>query len=89
VRLHCRDGVAVLPGADSGYLEITRGSHDVRPDEAVTSRIDLPDEMPLYRELKVFVEHLSGGPPPRSSAADAAAVVRATARLRTLAGIGG
>jgi hypothetical protein len=41
----------------------------------------------LLRELRTFVEHLQGGPPPRSSAAEGALVVSAIADLRSLAGL--
>jgi predicted dehydrogenase len=44
-------------------------------------------EWPLLRELRVFVEHLAGGPPPRSSAADGVLIVRRLAELRALAGL--
>lgn len=46
-------------------------------------------ELPLEAELRTFLEHLAGGPPPRSSAADALAVVRTIAALRTMAGLPG
>jgi predicted dehydrogenase len=41
-------------------------------------------EMPLLRELRAFVDHLAGGPPPRSSAADGVAVVETIEALRRL-----
>ncbi|TMK26548.1 MAG: hypothetical protein E6G64_14425 [Actinobacteria bacterium] len=44
-------------------------------------------EFPLLRELRAFVEHLEGGPPPRSSAAEGAAEVAVVERLRQLAGL--
>jgi hypothetical protein len=37
-------------------------------------------------ELRSFVDHLGGGPPPRSSAAEGAAEVRTIARQCELAG---
>jgi predicted dehydrogenase len=42
-------------------------------------------ELPLLRELRAFVEHLGGGPPPRSSAAEGALVVERIAEIHTLA----
>lgn len=42
--------------------------------------------MPLRAELAAFLAHLDGGPPPRSSAREAALVVRRIAELRALAG---
>jgi hypothetical protein len=47
----------------------------------------ISQELPLLRELRTFVEHLQGGPPPRSSAAEGALVVSAIADLRRLAGL--
>jgi hypothetical protein len=46
--------------------------------------------MPLLAELRAFVEHLQGGPPPRSSAAEAVAIVErvaATIELATAEGV--
>jgi predicted dehydrogenase len=42
-------------------------------------------ELPLLRELRAFVEHLGGGPPPRSSAAEGALVVERIAEIHALA----
>ena len=42
-------------------------------------------EMPLLRELRAFLEHLEGGPPPRSSAAEGVEIVTRIAELRRLA----
>jgi hypothetical protein len=44
--------------------------------------------MPLLRELSTFVAHLDGGPPPKSSAAEGAAVVESIEKLRHLARVG-
>jgi predicted dehydrogenase len=84
LRLVCRDGVATLADPYADHVTITRGELQgavTRDDE------DRPisTEFPLLRELRAFVEHLEGGPPPRSSAADGAAEVAAIARLRALA----
>lgn len=81
VRLHCAEGVAVLRDPYSPEVDI------VRPDGPggvgrVEERLAISREMPLLRQLRVFVEHLRGGPPPRSSVDDAAAIVRAIAALR-------
>jgi predicted dehydrogenase len=86
VRLVCRDGVATLPDAYSDYVLITRGTLqlDVTQEE---ERRSVSTELPLERELRAFVEHLGGGPPPLSSAAEGAAEVAAIGRLRELAGV--
>jgi hypothetical protein len=45
------------------------------------------DELPLFSELRAFVQHLHGGASPLSSAADGLAEVQAIGRLRELAGL--
>lgn len=50
-------------------------------------RVKVAAELPLLRELRAFVEHVGGGPPPRSSAREGLAVVRAIDELRRLAGL--
>jgi predicted dehydrogenase len=84
VRLICRDGVATLPDPYADHVLITRGSVEgnVTRDE---ERRPISTKLPLLRELKAFVEHLDGGPPPRSSAEEGAAEVAAVDRLRQLA----
>jgi predicted dehydrogenase len=85
--LYCRDGVAMLDDAYAGYMQITRVAnvHDVAAP--LEERRAVSPEWPLVRELRAFVEHLQGGPPPKSSAAEGAAIVDALATLRELAGI--
>lgn len=80
VRLSCRDGVAVLPDAYSDHVEILR-------PHAAPERCPLSSEMPLRRELRAFLAHLDGGPPPKASAADGAAIVHTLERLRGMAGL--
>lgn len=79
VRLQCRDGIAVLADAYCEHIQIVRRGAPVeyRP---------IASDPPLRREIGAFLAHLAGGPPPKSSAADGAAVVSALARLRGLAG---
>jgi hypothetical protein len=43
--------------------------------------------MPLELELRAFLEHLIGGPPPRSSADEGILGVQRIAELRQLAGL--
>lgn len=84
VRLHCRDGVAVLPDADSGSIEITRNGAGLKP--AVEVR-PVSRESALTRELAAFCAHLGGGPAPRATGAHGLAVVETLATLRRLAGL--
>jgi predicted dehydrogenase len=81
VRLLCEGGVASLSGGYAEHVAVMRadaiGDPELRP---------LPDGLPLLAELRAFVEHLAGGPPPRSSAAEGAQIVRRIAELRSLAG---
>jgi hypothetical protein len=72
--------VASLGDGYADHVFVKRG--DDEPEER-----PIAPEFPLLRELRAFVEHLDGGPPPRSSAAEGAAVVRLIARLRELAGV--
>ncbi len=44
-------------------------------------------ELPLIRQLREFLAHLDGGPPPVSSAAESAMFVSVLGRLRELAGL--
>lgn len=86
VRLHCRDGVAVLPDAESPFIEILRP--DDPPDAAPrVERQALEGEPALLAELRAFVDHLRGGPPPQTDAREGLAVVEGVEALRRLAGL--
>jgi predicted dehydrogenase len=82
VELHCAGGVAVLAGGWDQEVTLYRDGESGIEEE----RIATPGELPLLAELRAFVAHLEGGPAPRSSAAEGAAIVGAIAELRTLAG---
>ena len=78
IELHCDQGVAILGGGwDEHVLVHLAGGG--------TDRLDVRGELPLLAELRAFVGFLNGGPPPRSSAAEGAAIVEAIAALRALA----
>jgi predicted dehydrogenase len=49
--------------------------------------LPISNEMPLLAELRAFVEHVRGGPPPRSSAEEGATIVQAITSFRRLAGL--
>lgn len=83
VELHCEHGVAVLAGGWDEHVSVFRAG----PQGVEEERIETPGELPLLAELRAFVGHLDGGPPPKSSAAEGAAVVATIAELRRLAGI--
>jgi predicted dehydrogenase len=86
VRLVCGDGVAVLPEAAADHLLIARGTLQ-RDVTRVDERRPIDRTMPLLLQLGAFVDHVRGGPSPRSSAQDGLAEVEAIARLRELARI--
>jgi predicted dehydrogenase len=82
-RLCGETGSAWLAGGFDDHVLVARG----HPGDAELERRPIDAEWPLLRELRSFVEHLRGGPPPRSSAAEGAAMVRRVAELRELAGL--
>jgi predicted dehydrogenase len=55
--------------------------------ESGTRSVGVSNEMPLLLELRAFLDHLAGGPGPRSSAGDALVVLERIQSLRTLAGL--
>ncbi|HYG96157.1 MAG TPA: Gfo/Idh/MocA family oxidoreductase [Solirubrobacterales bacterium] len=82
LRLVCEGGVAQL---DGGYAEsVVVGRAGAIDADSVEHR-PVGGEMPLLAELRAFVEHLQGGPPPLSSAADAVAIVEAVEEMVALA----
>ena len=84
VELHCERGTAVLAGGWDEHVSVYGLPDGGAPEE---ERLAASGELPLMAELRAFVEHVRGGPPPRSSAAEALAVVEAIAGLRALAGL--
>lgn len=78
IELHCDDGLAVLADGWDDHVLVYRPGREAE-------RVDAAGELPLLAELRVFVAFLGGGPPPRSSAAEGAAVVDSIVRLRALA----
>jgi predicted dehydrogenase len=87
ITLLCEEGVAVLPDGYSDRLLIARATDPRHTTPLEPESRPISTELPLLRELRAFVEHVRGGPPPRSSAAEGAAVVRTISELRALAGL--
>jgi predicted dehydrogenase len=81
VELYCDEGVAVLGDGWDEHVSVYRDASEGFVEE----QIQTPGELPLLAELRAFVDHVRGGPPPRSSAAEGAAAVSTIAKLRALA----
>jgi predicted dehydrogenase len=86
-RLHCEGGVAWLDDGWSGHIQIARGSAGSGGDAPTVERREVSTELPLLRELRAFLDHLKGGPPPRSSAEEGALIVERIQELHRLAGV--
>ena len=86
VVLHCLQGVAVLDDAYDDHIQVWPGAAG-QPRPPAPEKRSISNEMPLLRELRAFVDHLAGGPPPRSSAAEGAMIVSRISELRRLAGL--
>jgi len=86
VRLHCRDGVAILPNSESPFIEILRSTPPIDEVPAVERQL-LTGDAALFRELCVFVDYLRGGPRPPTDAREGLAVVEGVSALRALAAV--
>ena len=86
VRLLCRDGMAVLSDSYGDHIAISRTKAARELESPTLERREISTELPLLRELRAFVEHVRGGRPPKSNAAEALDIVRAITQLRRLAG---
>lgn len=85
VRLVCEEGAAVLADSYAESLCVYRAAPGAAPPPVELR--PLAQELPLLRELRAFVEHLRGGPPPLSPASDALLAIETIGALRTLAGL--
>jgi predicted dehydrogenase len=81
LRVVFEGGTASLDGGWAEEIRIVRSQHEGHEPELRPT----PGELPLLAELRAFVEHLSGGPAPLSSADDALGIVRCIHRLGVLA----
>ena len=90
VELRCAGGIAKLADSNDRDIQILRTdrwSEGGQPPAWELRPVEV--RMPLYAELTAFVEHLRGGPPPRSSSKDGLQVVKAITMLRAMAGLSG
>jgi predicted dehydrogenase len=78
--LHCSEGTASLVGGWETQVSIRRKGDA----ESEGERIETAGELPLLAELRAFVEHLRGGPPPKSSVEEGAQIVTVIEQLRGL-----
>jgi len=76
------DAAVALFDADREWTIEIRSDHGCRT-------VAVGTEPPLRRELDVFLKHLDGGPPPKSSARDGVEAVQRIVELRRLAGVHG
>jgi predicted dehydrogenase len=78
-------GSATLDDPEAESVEVLLHGGDLdRPPER--EAVPLEREWPLLRELRDFVAHCEGGPPPRATGAEGVAVVQAIAELRAALG---
>jgi predicted dehydrogenase len=84
VRIVYDSAVAVLGDGYADSIEVLIAEPGYEPAQ---ESIPISAEMPLLLELGAFVDHLTGGPPPRSSAATGALIVERIEDLRAMAGI--
>jgi predicted dehydrogenase len=86
-RLHCEEGIAWLDDGWSSHIKIVRGAQGTGGDARNVEERPISQELPLWRELRAFVQHLAGGPAPRSAAKEGALIVERILQLRSRAGL--
>lgn len=77
VTLISEGGIATLQESYATSIVVTTDSGS----RGVTSKREIRSSMPLYEELRAFVEHVKGGPPPKSSFVDGLLMVKAIEEL--------
>jgi predicted dehydrogenase len=82
--LHCEGGVAWLDDGWADHIKLARGCDGIGADANDIEIRPVSRELPLMRELRAFRDHLQGGPPPRSSAHEAARIVQTIHRVHDL-----
>ena len=76
--LKCRDAVCQLDDTDYGAISV-RPLGARSPDV-----IRVGDELPLFAELRAFLDHLRGGPPPKTSFAEELQVIESIAEIEAM-----
>ena len=89
IRLTCEDGLAWIDPVNAhDSLFVSRTADPFVNTELVVETRELKNTMPLYAEIEAFVRFVQGsGGPPKSSLAEAIAIVRSTVALRESAGL--
>lgn len=87
VRVMFRDGLAMLDDPLADHIAVVRGAAPAgeRHEPEALERRPIDTEWPLIKELRVFVDHLKGGPPPPTGARAGAEIVAALEGLREAA----
>lgn len=77
------EGSAALDDSHSNHILVGTGRPGLPSPEP--AQVSVSSELPLLRELKAFLAHVGGGPPPRSSAAEGLLGVERIAAIHQLA----
>lgn len=85
VRLHFTKGVAVLKDEKVNYIEIYHGDDQSKPSDVRREERDFDTTSPLVRELKSFLDYLSGGTPPPTNLEEGVKVIQIIHELKKLA----
>jgi predicted dehydrogenase len=75
ILLHCRDAIFTLNSTNYEVIDACR------IDDGARSAIMVPGTMPLLAELRAFLEHLEGGPPPVTSLAEEIKIIEVIASI--------
>jgi predicted dehydrogenase len=86
VLVACEAGTALLADSYADHVAIRRGN-GFEPGQGDTDSIAISTELPLLRELRCFIEHLAGGPPPNTDIAEEVALIETLLALRRMAGV--
>jgi predicted dehydrogenase len=79
-------GSALLADPYVDHIAVRYGSGVREEGAARTETLPIATEYPLLRELRCFVQHLSGGPPPLADIAEEPALIETLAALIAMGG---